>query len=70
MRLVRGQDGEVRGDPAARMEGRGAYVCTRSECADSLAASRSLTRAFRAPVTVKPQSIELIREWQRSAFTR
>ena len=67
---MRGQDGEVRADPSARAEGRGAYVCSRPECADSLAARRPLARAFRAPVTVKPESIELIREWQENAFTR
>jgi predicted RNA-binding protein YlxR (DUF448 family) len=66
---VRG-DGEVRVDLAAVAEGRGAYVCDRPECADSLAAGRPLARAFRAPVTVQQETIDLVREWQRSASTR
>ena len=70
LRLVRGGDGEVRADPAAVAEGRGAYVCSRQECADSLAAGRPLAGAFRAPVTVQQETIDLIREWQRSASTR
>ncbi|MBA3262234.1 MAG: YlxR family protein [Thermoleophilaceae bacterium] len=69
LRLVRG-DGEVRVDRAGVAEGRGAYVCNRRECADSLAAGRPLARAFRAPVTVKQETIESVREWQRSASTR
>ena len=64
LRLVRG-DGEVRVDPAAVAEGRGAYVCDRPECADSLAAGRPLARAFRAPVTVQQETIDLVRQWQR-----
>jgi predicted RNA-binding protein YlxR (DUF448 family) len=67
---VRGDDGEVRVDPAARAEGRGAYVCSRPECADSLAAGRPLASAFRAPVTVQNESIELVRQWQKSVFTK
>ena len=69
LRLVHG-DGEVRVDPAAVAEGRGAYVCNRPECAESLTAGRALARAFRAPVTVNRETIDLVREWQRSASTR
>jgi predicted RNA-binding protein YlxR (DUF448 family) len=57
-------------DPSARAEGRGAYVCPDPECAASLAQGRSLARSLRAPVTVEPETIDLIHEWQRSAFTR
>jgi predicted RNA-binding protein YlxR (DUF448 family) len=67
---VRGEDGEVRVDPSAREEGRGAYVCSRPECADSLAAGRPLARAFRAPVTINQQSIESVKQWQKSVFTK
>jgi uncharacterized protein len=67
---VRGGDGTVAVDPAARAEGRGAYVCGRPECADGLASKRGLGRAFRAPVTVQQETIDLVREWQRSASTR
>jgi predicted RNA-binding protein YlxR (DUF448 family) len=66
---VRG-DGEVRVDRAAVAEGRGAYVCHRPECAESIAAGRPLARAFGAPVTVNQESIELVHEWQRSASTK
>jgi predicted RNA-binding protein YlxR (DUF448 family) len=66
---VRG-GGEVRVDPAAVAEGRGAYVCDRPECADSLAAGRALARAFRAPVTVQQETIDLVRQWQESVSTR
>ena len=58
------------GGPGRRAEGRGAYVCAAPECADSLAGGRPLARAFRAPVTVQPETIDLVREWQRSASTR
>jgi predicted RNA-binding protein YlxR (DUF448 family) len=57
-------------DPAARAEGRGAYVCDRPECVQSLARGGPLARAFRASVTVKQETIDLVREWQRSASTR
>ena len=67
--MVRG-DGEVRVDHAAVMEGRGAYVCNRAECADSLGAGRPLARAFRAPVSVQQETIDLVREWQESVSTR
>ena len=36
LRLVRGADGEVRVDLAGKAEGRGAYVCDRPECAESV----------------------------------
>ena len=68
--MVRGEDGGVQADPAAAAEGRGAYVCARPECVASLGAGRTLARAFRAPVTVKQETIDLVCEWQRSAFTR
>jgi predicted RNA-binding protein YlxR (DUF448 family) len=70
MRLVRGEDGGVRADPAATAQGRGAYVCLRADCAEKLATGRPLARAFRAPVTLQQETIDLVREWQRSASTR
>src|SRR6185436_8164077 len=69
LRLVRGEDGGVRADPAATAPGRGAYVCPRRECAEKLAAGRPLARAFHAPVTLQQETIDLVREWQRSAST-
>jgi uncharacterized protein len=70
MRLVRAADGRILADPSARAEGRGAYVCSDPDCAASLAQGRPLARALRVPVTVEPETIDLIQEWQRSAFTR
>ena len=66
---MRGDDGQVRADPAARAEGRGAYVCNNPECAARLGKGR-LARSFRAPVTVTHETIDFITEWQRSASTR
>ena len=57
-------------DLAARAPGRGAYVCSDPECAASLAQGRTLARSLRAPVTVEPETIDLLHEWQRSASTR
>ena len=70
LRLVRDETGEVRPDPTGRAEGRGAYVCDRPQCAKRLAEGRPLARAFRGSVTVQQETIELVCEWQRSAFTR
>ena len=69
LRLVRGGDGRVRPDPEARADGRGAYVCANPECAARLDKGRPLARSFRAPVTLTPETLEFITEWQRSAST-
>jgi uncharacterized protein len=70
LRLVRGEDGGVRPDAAARAHGRGAYLCGEPECAASLDSPRALARSFRAPVTIDQETIDLVQEWQRSASTR
>jgi uncharacterized protein len=70
LRLVRGADGEVRPDPEGRAQGRGAYVCDRPQCVQRLAEGPPLARAFRAPVTVQQETIDLVCEWQESAFTK
>ena len=70
LRLVRAPDGGLRVDPEARAEGRGAYLCAAPECAERAADGRALAHSFRAPVRVAEDTIELIREWQRSASTR
>jgi predicted RNA-binding protein YlxR (DUF448 family) len=67
---VRGKDGQVRTDPAAQADGRGAYVCANPDCAASLGMRRPLARAFRAPVTVQQETLDFITAWQRSASTR
>ena len=71
LRLVRGPDGVVMVDPDGRAEGRGAYVCREPGVRRSSRDGRTaLARSFRAPVTVQPETIDLLRRWQRSAFTR
>ena len=70
LRLVRGDDGRVRADPSTSAHGRGAYICAQPECAASLAGGRPLARAFRAPVSIDQETIDLVQEWRRSAFIR
>ena len=70
LRLVRADDGAVRADSTGSAEGRGAYVCGAPACADKVGEGRPLARSFRAPVTVRQETIDFIREWQRSASTR
>jgi predicted RNA-binding protein YlxR (DUF448 family) len=52
------------------MQGRGAYVCERRECAERARSGRAYGRSLRAPVTVTNETIEFIHEWQRSASTK
>ncbi|MFL5866974.1 MAG: YlxR family protein [Thermoleophilaceae bacterium] len=68
LRLVREPGGAVEADPQSRADGRGAYVCRRPECAEG--AASGLARSFRTPVRLRPQLIDLIREWQRNASTK
>jgi predicted RNA-binding protein YlxR (DUF448 family) len=68
--MVRGADGEVRVDLAGKAEGRGAYVCARPECAQGVAAGKPLARAFRAPVKVQQETIDLVCEWRGNVSTR
>jgi predicted RNA-binding protein YlxR (DUF448 family) len=67
---VRGPGGEVAPDPGGMSEGRGAYVCGRAECAEAAGSERTLARSFRAPVKVQQETLDFIREWQRSAYMR
>jgi uncharacterized protein len=68
LRLV-GAEGRLEPDPAANREGRGAYVCRRPECATQ-AVAKGFERSLRTPVTVSQETLDFIREWQRSASTR
>jgi predicted RNA-binding protein YlxR (DUF448 family) len=67
---VRGPTGEVVPDPGGKAEGRGAYVCGRPGCTDSAITEKVLARSFRAPVKLQQETIDFIREWQRSVFMR
>ena len=53
-----------------RAEGRGAYLCTDPGCAERVASGGPLARSFRAPTNVRPETIDLLRRWQRNASTR
>ena len=46
-------------DPAARLPGRGAYVCD-ARCAEAALRRRALPRAFRRPVTTPSDFVESI----------
>ena len=46
-------------DPAARLPGRGAYVCD-ARCAEAALRRRALPRAFRRPVTTTSDFVESI----------
>ena len=52
VRLVRRPDGHVVVDRAARMPGRGAYLCDGPECAAALSKAGRLNQAFRKPCVV------------------
>jgi len=62
-------DGRVVADPAAVLPGRGAWLHPRPSCLDRAVARRAFVRAFRAPVEVDPDTIDLSPTWQRSAST-
>ena len=56
--------------PPGRPRG-GAPTCAPARSAPrARSRGRPLARAFRAPVTVQQETIDLVREWQRSASTR
>jgi predicted RNA-binding protein YlxR (DUF448 family) len=51
--------GTVVADAARRLPGRGAYVCRRRECWERAVAASALPRAFRRPVDVSPDPLDL-----------
>jgi predicted RNA-binding protein YlxR (DUF448 family) len=63
-------DGGVVPDPERRLPGRGAYLHPRPECADLALRRRGFNRSFRGPVTIGPETVDLIDQWRRSASTR
>ena len=70
MRFVRDREGRARADPNGHREGRGAYVCESTVCAAGLRDGRALSRSLRATVTVDEETLDFIREWQRSESTK
>ncbi len=57
MRLAT-DDGRVVADPLRRRPGRGAYVCG-AACLGTALERRALPRAFRRPVTVEAEKLDL-----------
>ncbi|WP_084285396.1 YlxR family protein [Solirubrobacter soli] len=56
-------------DPRACLPGRGAWLHPASECFEAAAARRAFNRAFRAPVTLSQETVDLTKTWPRSAST-
>jgi len=65
LRLAREGDTVV-ADPAARLSGRGAYVCG-AACLEQAIRRRALQRAFRRTVSVPDELVESIGKWLKSA---
>ena len=60
LRVVRSPEGEVSIDFKGKKPGRGAYVCCSQECLKRSISSKSLERAFGAPIP--DEVFELLRE--------
>jgi uncharacterized protein len=70
LRLVRAPDGALTPDPDGRAEGRGAYLCGRPGCEERARERNAFGRSLRVPLKVPDETLDFIREWQRSASTR
>lgn len=46
MRIVRTPEGEIHADRSGKANGRGAYLCPRTECLEKAIRSKALSRAF------------------------
>jgi predicted RNA-binding protein YlxR (DUF448 family) len=53
-----GEPALVVADIAARLPGRGAYICGPGECLDGALRRRALQRAFRRPVKIDSETLE------------
>jgi uncharacterized protein len=62
-------EGRVVPDPRGTLPGRGAWVHPVRECWDAAVGRRGFHRAFRATVTIPPETVDFIRTWPRSAST-
>jgi predicted RNA-binding protein YlxR (DUF448 family) len=62
-------DGRVVPDPAKHLPGRGAWLHPSPSCLERALARRAFNRAFRRPVQVDPDTVDLSHTWQRSAST-
>lgn len=61
VRIVRTAEGTVLADPSGRANGRGAYLCARTECLQKAIKTRALERALDAKI-----GPDLIEELKRS----
>ena len=56
-------------DPRASLPGRGAWLHPVSECFEAATARRAFNRAFKAPVDLSQETVDLTKTWPRSAST-
>ena len=49
-RVVKNAAGEISADPTGKAQGRGAYICSNSECLKKLSSKKLLHKAFSANV--------------------
>jgi uncharacterized protein len=62
-------EGRVVPDPHGTLPGRGAWMHPTRECWDVAVTRRGFDRAFRAPMTIPPETVDFITTWPRSAST-
>jgi len=51
LRVVKNKDGEFFIDKTGKLNGRGAYICRKTECAGKFVKARAFERAFRCAVS-------------------
>lgn len=59
IRIVRTPESTVIVDPTGKANGRGAYICPRSECLEAAVKSKRLTRALE--INISPEDLERIK---------
>ena len=53
LRIVRVSDNGVEFDPTGKKNGRGAYICTKSECIENIRNSKKIAHALQVNADVK-----------------
>lgn len=61
LRIVMGEDGNVRPDESGKANGRGAYICRNAQCLEKALKSKSLQRAFKSPVS--RESLDMLQKY-------